>query len=458
MTATAALDVPALRGRLIRPADPAYDAARAVWNGSIDRRPAAIARCTGAADVMEAVRFARERGLPVSVRGGGHNIAGHAVCDDGLVIDLSGLRGVFVDPAARRAQVAPGATWGDVDHETQPFGLAAPGGIVSTTGVAGFTLGGGLGWLTPRYGAACDSLLAADVVTAEGELVRASAAENPELLWGLRGGGGNFGIVTRFELALHPVGPTVLAGPRVYPLERAAEALALRRELTARAGDELQTIVILRNAPAAAWVPPAVHGTPVVLLVVCWCGDLDAGGRALEPLAELGTPLADALGPMPFAAMQSFFDAAWQSGLENYWKAEYLDDSDDAAFARLAALAADIPSPLSDVKVMQLGGALARVGEDAAAFAHRRAPAILNINARWEDRAESETHIAWAREVWRAMQPWSAGGTYVNFLGEEGRDRVRAAYGEAKYARLVALKNRYDPANVFRFNQNIAPS
>jgi FAD/FMN-containing dehydrogenase len=453
MPVTAAIDISGLRGELIRPGDPGYDAARAVWNGSIDRRPAAVAHCTGAADVAAAVRFAREHGLPLSVRGGGHNIAGHAVCEDGLVIDLSRLRGVFVDPVARRAHVAPGATWGDVDHETQPFGLAAPGGIVSTTGVAGFTLGGGLGWLTRRYGAACDSLLAADVVTADGELVRAGE----ELLWGLRGGGGNFGIVTRFELALHPVGPTVLAGPRVYPLERAPDVLALRRELTARAGEELQTIVILRNAPAAPWIPAAVHGTPVTVLVVCWCGDLDAGSRALEPLAELGTPLADALGPMPFVAIQSFFDAAWEEGFENYWKAEYLDDSDDAAFTRLAALAAEIPSALSDVKVMQLGGALARVGEEDAAFGHRHAPTVLNINARWTDPAESETHVEWAREIWRAMQPWSAGGTYVNFLGDEGAGRVRAAYGEAKYARLVALKRRYDPANIFRFNQNIPP-
>jgi FAD/FMN-containing dehydrogenase len=442
-----------LRGSLVLPTDPGYDAARAIWNGSIDRRPAAIARCAGTADVVEAVRFAREHELLVAVRGGGHNVAGHATCDGGLVIDLSALRGVAVDAQARIAHVGPGATWGDVDHETQAFGLATPGGIVSTTGVAGFTLGGGLGWLTRAYAAASDNLRAADVVTSDGELIRAPE----DLLWGLRGGGGNFGIVTRFELELHPVGPTVLAGPRLYPLERAPELLALRRELTAAAGDELQTIVILRRAPGAPWIPPAVYGTLVVALVACWCGDLDAGRRALAPLDRLGEPLADALAPMPFTRIQSFFDAAWEPGFQNYWKAEYLDDADDAAFVRLAELVEDI-SPLSDAKIMQLGGALARIGEDASALAHRAAPTVLNINARWTDPAESERHVAWTREVWREMQPWSTGGVYVNFLGEEGRNRVRAAYGEKTYDRLVALKDRYDPDNFFHLNQNIEPS
>jgi FAD/FMN-containing dehydrogenase len=442
-----------LRGAVILPDDRDYDGARAVWNGSIDRRPAAIARCTGTADVIAAVRFANEHDLRIAVRGGSHNIAGYGVCDGGLVIDLSGLRSVMVDPVARVAQVGPGATWGDVDHETQAFGLAAPGGIVSTTGVAGFTLGGGLGWLTRAYGAACDSLVGADVVTADGELVRAPE----DLLWGLRGGGGNFGIVTRFELALHPVGPTILGGPRLYPLARARDVLALRREIHAGAGDALQTIVILRRAPAAPWVPSAVHGSLVVAFVACWCGEHEAGRAALAPLAQLGEPLADALGPMPFTAMQSFFDAAWTPGFENYWKAEYLDDSDDSMFVRLADFVAEIPSPLSDVKVMQLGGALRAVDDEAAAFAHRGAPTVLNINARWSDPAESERHIAWTREVWQAMQPWSSGGVYVNFLGDEGPDRVRAAYGDAKYARLAELKRRWDPDNVFRLNQNIAP-
>jgi FAD/FMN-containing dehydrogenase len=442
-----------LRGDLILPEHPDYDRARTVWNGSIDRHPAAIARCSGTADVSAAVRFARERDLLVAVRGGGHNVAGHAVCDDGLVIDLSGLRAVTVDPLARIAQVGPGATWGDVDHETQAFGLAAPGGIVSTTGVAGFTLGGGLGWLTRAYGAACDNLLGADVVTAEGELVRAPA----DLLWGLRGGGGNFGIVTRFELALHPVGPTILGGPMMYPLARTRDLMALRRDLHAAAPDELQTIVILRQAPPAPWVPPAVHGEPVAVLVACWCGELDAGRDALAPLGELGEPLADDLGPMPFTALQSFFDASMSPGFENYWKAEYLDDSDDSMFETLEDLVADISSPLSDVKVMQLGGALARVDDGAAAFAHRAAPTVLNITSRWADPAESERHIAWTRDVWQAMQPWSSGGVYVNFLGDEGPDRVRAAYGDAEYARLVELKRRWDPQNVFRLNQNIAP-
>jgi FAD/FMN-containing dehydrogenase len=443
----------ALRGELIEPDDPGYDAARALWNASIDRHPAAIARCAGTADVQFAVRFARERDLVVAVRGGGHNVAGLAGCDGGLVIDLSGLRGVELDLQARVADVEPGATWGDVDKATQAFGLAVPGGIVSSTGVAGFTLGGGLGWLTRTYGAASDSLRGAEVVTADGELIRA----DEDLLWGLRGAGGNFGIVTRFELDMHPVGPTVLAGPRLYLLERAVELLALRREIHASAGEELQTIVIGRRAPGAPWIPPAVHGRLVVMLVACWCGEVEEGRRALAPLDALGDPLADALEPMPFLRIQSFFDASWQPGLENYWKAEYIDDSDDAAFATLAEHVAEIPSPLSDAKIMQLGGALAGDGS-AGAFAHRDAPAVLNINARWTDPAESERHIEWTRGLWSAMQPWSTGGVYVNFLGDEGRDRVRAAYGEETYARLVTLKDRYDPDNFFRLNQNIEPS
>jgi FAD/FMN-containing dehydrogenase len=439
-TSETPLELRRLPGDVVLPGDAGYDAARAVWNASIDRRPAAIVRCRRPADVVAAVRFARAHDLPIAVRGGGHNVAGLAVCDGGVVIDLSGLRGAVVDPHRRIARVQPGATWGDLDAATQRHALAAPGGLVSMTGVAGFTLGGGLGWLTRRYGPACDCLLGAEVVTADGEVVAADA----ELLWGLRGGGGNFGVVTRFDLRLHPVGPIVLAGPRAYPLDRRPDVLDAFRAITASASEELATLLVVRHAPPAPWLPPAVHGRPVAMLVLCATG----ARRVPAALDELGPPLADALREQPYVEFQRLFDAGSQPGLHNYWKAEYLDGLRD--------LPAHFTSSLSDIKVLHLGGAMAR-GEESA-FGHRDARFVLNVNARWRDPAESERHIAWAREAWLRMRPCSAGGTYVNFLGDEGHDRVRAAYGDATYARLVALKRRYDPDNAFRVNQNIDPS
>lgn len=437
---------------LIVPGDARYDAARTVWNAAIDRRPAAIARCSSADEVVAAVRFARERGWPLAVRGGGHNIAGLAVCDGGLVIDLSRWRGARVD--GRVAHVAPGTLWGELDLATQVHGLAAPGGLVSKTGVAGFTLGGGLGWLTRRFGPACDSLLGAEVVTADGEVVEA----DDELLWGLRGGGGNFGVVTRFDLALHPVGPIVYAGVRAYPLERLDEVLAAREVLTASAPPELATLLILRQAPPAPWIPAEVHGRHVAMLALCWTGEGTPG------FAMPGGPLADSLAQRPWAEWQRFSDAAWVEGFHNYWKAEYVERLDAGV---LAEFAAGITSPLSDIKVIHLDRPSAGTGPSGAprdsltardgAFGHRDAKLVLNINARW-DGGEAARHVAWARSLWQAMQPCSSGGVYVNFLGDEGQERVRAAYGEANYARLVELKRRYDPENVFRVNQNISLS
>jgi FAD/FMN-containing dehydrogenase len=415
---------------LILPDDPRYDEARTVWNAAIDRRPAAIVRCTCTEDVVAAVRLARERGWPVAVRGGGHNVAGLAVADGALVVDCSQWRGVRVD--GRVARVAPGTLMGELDTATQALGLAAPGGIMSTTGVAGFTLGGGIGWLTRRLGPACDGLLGAEVVTANGEVIEADG----ELLWGLRGGGGNFGVVTRFDLALHKVGPTVVAGMRVYPLERLDEVLAAFGALSIVPG--LAILLILRQAPPAPWIPADVHRRHVAALAVC--GEL--------PVAMPPDPLADSVRERPYVEWQRFSDASWVEGFHNYWKAQYLDRFDAGV---LAEYAASISSPMSDIKLWQLDHPTANTG----AFGNRDARLLLNINTRWKE-GDGARHIAWTRALWEALLPCSSGGVYVNFLGDEGADRVREAFGEANYARLVALKRRYDPENVFRVNQNIS--
>jgi FAD/FMN-containing dehydrogenase len=445
------------RGQIICPDDEDYEGARKVWNASIDRRPSIIARCSGTADVMSAVKFAGRSEMLVAVRGGAHNVAGNAVCDGGIVIDLSRLKGIWVDPAARTARVQPGVTWGELDRETQAFGLATPGGLVSTTGIAGFTLGGGIGWLSRKFGTASDNLLSVDLVTAAGDHVRASAAENPDLFWGIRGGGGNFGVVTSFELQLHPVGPAVLGGLMFYSADRAPRILRLLREFL-HGPDELFTVAVLRLAPPAPFLPPEVHGTSVIVLGLCWAGPLEEGREILRPLRDLGEPLADLVTPRPYTELQSMIDAGGSAGFHNYWKAQYLRDLPEKAIDTIISSAATITSPISDLKVFPMGGAVARVDEDDSAFGHRSAPFVININSRWEMPDESDRHIQWTREFWSAVQPFSTGGVYVNFLGDEGQDRVRAAYGEAKYERLVELKNKYDPANLFHLNQNIKPS
>jgi FAD/FMN-containing dehydrogenase len=443
------------RGELIRRDDTSYHAARRIWNGAIDRYPALIARCTGVADVLTAVRFARERELVVAVRGGGHNVAGTATCDDGIVIDLSPMKAMWVDPVDRKARAQPGLLWGEFDHETQTFGLAAPGGIVTHTGIAGLTLGGGLGWLMRRHGLTCDNLLSADVVTAGGELVRASAEENADLFWGLRGGGGNFGIVTSFEYRLHPVGPTVLAGVILHPAARAREVLDFYRHFIASAPDELMTIVVLRMAPPS--LPAEIRGQPVVIIAVCYAGSVEEGERALKPLRRFGEPLADLIQPTPYVSHQAMLDAGVPHGLGYYWKSEYLPPISDALIDTLTEHAWRVATPESYTALFHMGGAVGREDSDCSAFEDRRATHAMTIDGVWPEPSASESCISWVRDFWEALRPHATGRVYVNFLGEEGQDRVRTAYGAAKYERLRALKRKYDTTNFFRLNQNIVP-
>ena len=445
-----------LRGNILSSADEGYDEARKVWNGMIDKRPALIVRCSGVADVISAVRFARDQDLLVSVRGGGHNVAGSAVCDGGLVIDLSLMNGVRVDPIRRTARAQPGATLGDLDHETQAFGFAVPAGIVTTTGIAGLTLGGGFGWLNRKYGLTCDNLLSADVVTAEGHLVKASPEENADLFWGLRGGGGNFGIVTSFEYQMHAVGPTVLAGLIVYPMAKAPEVLRFYRDFVADIPDELTAVPALRLAPPAPFLPEEVHGKPIIAVFVCYCGPVEEGERVLRPLRGFGTPLADVIQPKPFIMHQSMLDPMQPAGRNYYWKSDDLLELTDPAIDTIVAHSEAITSPHTIVPLFQLGGVGSQVAEDATAYSHRNAAYALNCNASWTE-GEPERHIQWARDFSTAMQPFSA-GVYVNFLGDEGEERARAAYGPTKFDRLVSLKNKYDPTNFFRINQNIKPT
>jgi FAD/FMN-containing dehydrogenase len=445
------------RGELIRASDPPYEAARRVWNGAIDRRPALVARCTGVADVRAAVRFARERQLVVAVRGGGHNVAGTATCDGGIVIDLSPMKGLRVDPVARTARAQPGLLWGEFDRETQVFGLATPGGIVTHTGIGGLTLGGGLGWLMRRYGLTIDNLLSADVVTADGEFLRASADEHADLFWGLRGGGGNFGVVTSFEYRLHLVGPTVLAGVMLHPADRAREVLASYRECVATAPDDLMTIVVLTTAPPAPFLPASVHGQPVVIIGVCYAGSVDEGEHAIARLRRIGPPLADTIRPTPYVGHQALLDPGVPHGLGYYWKSEYVAALSDPLIATLAEHAWRAATPESYTIIFHLGGAVAREDPEGSAFEDRRAGHAVNIDAVWSDPGRAPACMGWTRNFWEAIRPYSTGRVYVNFLGEEGQDRVRAAYGDAKYERLRALKRTYDPTNLFRLNQNIRP-
>jgi FAD/FMN-containing dehydrogenase len=443
---------------LLAPGDAGYDEARRVWNGAIDRRPALIARCASADDVAAALRLARERDLLVAVRGGGHGVAGPAVCDDGLVIDLSPMRRVAVDPRRRTARAEAGALWGDLDAATQAHGLATVGGIVTHTGIAGLTLGGGIGWLMRKHGATVDNLLAADLVTPDGAFVTASEHENAELFWGLRGGGGNFGVVTSFDYRLHAVGPTVLAGPIYHALEDGPEVLRFYRDFIAAAPDELTTILNLRPAPPLPLLPPELHGRPVVAIALCYAGPVERGEELLRPLRRFGRPLVDAVGPRPYVELQRLFDPVVPHGWHYYWKSWEVPPLDDATIDVLVEQAGRITSPRSYIIIFQLGGALARVGADATAYGQRDAAHNVNINAVWlPGDPDADAHVRWARECFDALAPAAAGRAYVNFLGDEGQERVRAAYGEARYARLVALKRRYDPGNVLRLNQNIDP-
>lgn len=445
-----------LRGEVLRPGDEDYDAARAVWNATVDRRPAVIARCLGVADVLTTVNVAREHDLRVSVRGGGHSVAGNAVCDGGLMIDLSPMRWVRVDPARRRAHVGPGATLGDFDQEAQAFGLATPLGIMSDTGVAGLTLGGGFGVLSLKYGLTIDNLVSADMVTADGRLVHASAEENPDLFWGLRGGGGNFGIVTNFDFQLHPVGPTVLGGPVFYHGDDAPTVLRQLRDIVGETPDEQAAAAVTRLAPPAPFLPDELHGRPVIIVLAFHCGPLEQAHRDLQPLRQLAPPAADLIEPRRYVDFQRLLDPNQQPGYGNYWKAEYLTGLPDEAIDVLADGLQRTTSSLSDVKIIPLGREIARVGEDDTAYSHRDAPFIVNINGRWDPHDDPEPHIAWTRQLWDALQPWSHGGGYINFMeADEAQDRIRAAYGDATYQRLVDLKHTYDPTNLFQLNHNI---
>ena len=452
------IGIAGFRGRLLTACEAEYDAARRIWNGAIDRKPRLIAQCMGAADVIAAVRYARESGLLVSVRGGGHGVGGHAVNDGGIVIDLAPMRSVRVAPERRRAWSEAGVLWGEFDHETQAFGLATTGGIVTHTGVAGLTLGGGIGWLMRKYGTTADNLLGADVVTADGRLVRAGEGGDEELLWGLRGGGGNFGVVTNFEFALHAIGTTVLAGPIVWAMEDAPEVLRFYRDFVREAPDELTTIVQYRTLPPFPAFPERFHGRKVLQIGCVWAGDPVPGERVLAPLRGFGKPLFELVGRRPYVAMQAANDKAVPHGWHYYWKSCDVAELSDATIDMLTQRSLAMGSPRSYTIIFQLGGAVARVGEDDTAYSHRQAAFNVNVNAVWlpgEDIGGRET--AWARDVFERLRP-SQLGVYVNFLMEEGPERVRQAYGAAKYERLLALKNRLDPENLFRMNQNIAPA
>jgi hypothetical protein len=435
-----------LRGELLLPTDPGYETARHVWNGMIDRRPGLIARCTGAADVLVAVTFAREHGVVVSIRGGGHNVSGRAVCDGGLMIDLSPMKSVRVDPARRTARAEAGVLWGEFDHETQAFGLATPGGSVATTGIAGLTLGGGQGWLNGKYGLTLDNLLSADVVTADGRLLTASQEENADLFWALRGAGANFGVVTSFEYRRHPVGP-VLGGMILHPIARVREALRFYREFAAGQPDELTTWVGCLTTP---------DGVPVVAFVTCFTGPLDEGERAIAPLRGFGQPLADTTGPLPYTAMQAIIGAGFPPGRQGYWKSGLTASISDEAIDLIAEYAQRVPSPHSAVVIVDCHGAYAREGRGETAYPHRDLQFDLVILSSWVDPAETSRNIGWTREFFDAVQPHLSRGVYVNDLGEEGGERARDAYGE-NFARLVALKKTYDPTNFFHLNQNIPP-
>jgi FAD/FMN-containing dehydrogenase len=443
-----------LRGELIDPGNAAYDDARRVFNGMIDRHPRLIVRCADVADVINSVNFARDQGLALSVRGGGHNVAGSSMNDDGLVIDLSRMRDVRVDPVQRTARVGGGATWADLDHASHVFGLATPGGQVSSTGVGGLTLGGGIGHLSRKYGLAIDNLLSVDVVTADGAFVAASAQEHPDLFWAMRGAGGNFGVVTSFEFRLHPVS-MVFGGPIIYPVEQVRDVLRLYRDYMAAAPDDLSVVFAFMIVPPGPPFPEHLWHKTMCGLLVCYTGPLDQAENIVQPLRQFGPPALDMIGPMPYPVLQSLFDPIAPSGLQQYWKGDFVTAISDEMIEIHAQYGPRIPTPFSIVHIYPVSGAANRVGADETAFAHRNAQFVHIIGAAYPDPADTPKNVAWVREYWSALHPYVS-GTYVNFLMEEGEERVRGSYGN-NYARLATLKQRYDPTNLFRMNQNIKP-
>ena len=444
-------------GEILLPGDGAYDGARRIWNAMIDRHPAVIARCATTSDVVRGVNFARDNGLLLAVRGGGHNIAGHALCDGGIVIDLSKMKAVRVDPTGRRATIEGGATLADLDAATQAHGLATPVGINSTTGIAGLTLGGGFGWLSRKYGMTIDNLESAEVVTAAGAVVRAGASEHPDLFWALRGGGGNFGVVTRFEFRLHPVGPDVLSGLIVYPISEAKSVLQQYRAFAAQAPEELTVWALLRQAPPLPFLPERVHGREMLALALIYAGDPQQGEPLIKPLRKFGTPLGEHVGVQPYVAWQQAFDPLLTAGARNYWKSHNFSTLPDGLFDTVIAYVGKLPSPQCEIFFGALGGATTRPAPNSTAYPHRDAQFVMNFHGRWDDPAADDRCIAWARDFFKASAPFAAGGAYVNFLTADEGDRVPSAYGP-NYARLAQVKRTYDPGNLFRMNQNIKPA
>lgn len=445
-----------LRGPMLQAGDADYDTARSIWNAMIDRRPALIVRCVGVADVMASVDFARQHELPLAVRGGGHNIAGNAVCEGGLMLDMSLMKSVQIAPTARRAYVEAGATLRDFDHEAQAFGLATPLGINSTTGVAGLTLGGGFGWLSRMHGLSVDNLVAAEIVTADGQFMRADANSHPDLFWAIRGGGGNFGVVTMFEFALHPVGPQVLAGLIVFPHAQAKQVLTQYRDFVGSMPDQLSVWAVLRQAPPLPFLPAEVHGQNVVVLALFYPGDVEEGMRLIAPLRGFGDALGEHVGAMPYKAWQQAFDPLLTPGARNYWKSHNFSKLSDEAIDTVIRYAGDLPSPQCEIFLGLIGGQASRAALDATAYPHRDALYVMNVHTRWSEPAEDDKCINWAREFFNASAPFASGSVYVNFLTQDEAGRIDAAYGP-NYQRLVQAKNKYDPHNLFRQNQNIKP-
>jgi FAD/FMN-containing dehydrogenase len=445
-----------LRGQVILPDDSDYDEARSIWNAMIDKRPGAIARCSGIADVIQAVRIAKEHDLLLSVRSGGHNIAGSALCEGGLTIDLLGMNSVHIDPHARRAYVEPGATLGDFDHEAQAFGLATSLGINSTTGVAGLTLGGGFGWLTRKHGMTVDNLKSVEIVTADGQRLWANAEQNADLFWAVCGGGGNFGIVTLFDFELHPVGPEVFSGLIVYPHKEARSLLNQYRDYVKTIPDELSVWAVLRKAPPLPFLPPEVHGTDVVIFAFMHAGDVEEGKRLVRPVQQFGEPVGEHVGINPFSAWQQGFDPLLTPGARNYWKSHNFAELSDGAIDTVIEYANTLPSPQCEIFIALMGGEANRVATDSTAYAHRDVNFVLNVHGRWEDPDEDEKCISWSRDFFNAATPYAMGGVYVNFMTEEEVDRIGSAYGP-NYDRLAQIKQKYDPGNLFQMNQNITP-
>lgn len=446
-------------GQQFHPGEDGYDEARAVYNAMVDRHPALIARCSGVADVVDAVSLARERGLPLAVRCGGHSVAGNGVCDGGVLIDLSGMKGVHVDPANRVARVNAGVLWGEFDRETQLLGLTTPGGRMTTTGVGGFTLGGGYAWISTRYGLACDNLVSAQVVTADGRVVTASEDENADLFWGLRGGGGNFGVVTSYEFELHELGPMVMAGMVIHPIASAPGVAREWRDWVERAPESVGSALGILRAPTEPFVPPELQGRPVLGILAMYAGTPEEGEEVLQPLKrDIGPPAVDLLDRIPYTAFQAIVDPFSPTGMLNYHRGEHLGELSDGAIDAYVEHGARVQSPVSQSILFRTGGAISRVPDEATAASHRDAQYMWHPIACWSDPADTDREIGWVRESSAAIAPYATGGVYLNFEQDEGEAHVRAGYTDEKYARLVALKDEYDPGNLFRINQNIAPS